>query len=283
MSAASAAFMAPEKEFAQDFLRFVNGSPSQFHAVEQAKQRLLEAGFKQISERVESDWQVAPGGKYFFTRNHSSIMAFAVGSKFQPGNGFSIIGAHTDSPVLKLKPKSKSGSAGFLQLGVQLYGGGLWGTWFDRDLSLAGKVIVRTESGFETRLVAIPRPILRIPNLAIHLNREVNEAGFAPNKESHTVPVLASVIQEQLYRSAASESTPAAAASVEEEHHPLLLKLISEQLQVSVSQLVDFELCLFDTQPAQLGGALEEFIFSRALDNLMMSFIGIRSLIDQSS
>jgi aspartyl aminopeptidase len=109
---------------AQNFIQFVNKSPSPFHAVHECRQQLLAAGYKELSEK--NQWNLKQKGKYFFTRNNSSIVAFAVGGKFKAGNGFSIIGAHTDSPCLKLKPKSKKERCKYLQVGVQLYGGGLW-------------------------------------------------------------------------------------------------------------------------------------------------------------
>ncbi|KAH7848225.1 hypothetical protein Vadar_019657 [Vaccinium darrowii] len=114
----------------------------------------------------------ATGGRCLFTRNMSCLVAFAVGEKYRGGNGFHVIAAHTDSPCLKLKPKSASSKSGYLMLNVQTYGGGLWHTWFDRDLSLAGRVIVREKDGsFSHKLIKLKRPILRVPTLAIHLDR----------------------------------------------------------------------------------------------------------------
>lgn len=124
---------------AADLVEFLNSSPTAFHAVDEAKKRLRSAGYEQVSER--EDWSLEAGKKYFFTRNHSTIVAFAIGKRYVAGNGFHIIGAHTDSPCLKLKPVSKKG--GYLEVGLQTYGGGLWHTWFDRDLTVAGRMIIR--------------------------------------------------------------------------------------------------------------------------------------------
>lgn len=148
--------------FAKEFLKFVDASPSPFHAVDQASKRLIQAGFKEILE--EQQWDLVNGGKYFYTRNKSAIMAFTVGGKYSQSNGFSIIGAHTDSPCLKVKPISKRAKFGYLQVGVEIYGGGLWHTWFDRDLSLAGRVLVQNGNQFEHRLVKIDRlfPLIKI-------------------------------------------------------------------------------------------------------------------------
>ena len=142
-----------------------------------------------------------PGGKYFFTRNMSAVCAFAVGKKHVPGSGFVIIGAHTDSPCPKLKPVSAVKKGGFLGVGVQTYGGGLWHTWFDRDLGVAGRVLVRRpdaetpgESRVSHELVKIERPVMRIPSLAIHLDRSLND-GFKVNFQQHMAPVIADAVE----------------------------------------------------------------------------------------
>ncbi|RKP38606.1 hypothetical protein BJ085DRAFT_32371 [Dimargaris cristalligena] len=330
------------RAYANQFLTFVNASPSPFHAVEACRQRLVAHGFQELKERQA--WSLEPNGKYFFTRNASSIVAFAVGGQFRPGQGVSIVAAHTDSPCLKLKPISKLDRAGYLQVGVQCYGGGLWHTWFDRDLSLAGRVMVADNAegngtSFSNRLVRIDRPILRIPNLAIHLDRSVND-GFTFNKETHLTPILATIAKRFNNPSgtAASPKSPSAARQTADtseseseametrrpshggnapgagltssssplpsssspslpppmakdiandghtakNHHPELLQLLADELQVDVQQIRDFELCLYDTQPAALGGIYEEFIYSPRLDNLMMSYTALESLINSA-
>eukprot|EP00455_Lapot_gusevi_P012781 TRINITY_DN1612_c0_g1_i2.p1 TRINITY_DN1612_c0_g1~~TRINITY_DN1612_c0_g1_i2.p1 ORF type:complete len:508 (+),score=215.78 TRINITY_DN1612_c0_g1_i2:125-1525(+) len=264
------------------FLEFVNASPSPFHAVAEATRMLEQNGFRKISEKNDEDWKVERGGKYYFTRNQSTIFAFAVGGRFAPGNGFTISASHTDSPVLRVKPRSNVKKEGFLQVGVECYGGGLWHTWFDRDLSIAGRAIVANEdnSKFESRLVRINRPVLSIPNLAIHLNRSVNDEGFKLNKETHLVPILATV-QAQLDANIAlpSESSESKQATTLSKHHPLLMHLLSQELQVDASFIRDFELSLYDTQPATVTGALNEFVCSARLDNLLMSYVSLISLI----
>lgn len=156
-----------------DMLNFLNESWTPFHATAEAKRQLLKAGFLQLKE--EQEWAVQPGGRYFFTRNMSSIFAFAIGQKYEVGNGFHVVAAHTDSPCPKLKPVSAAAKAGFLNVGVQTYGSGLWHTWFDRDLSVAGRVLLRKENGSVVQeLLKVERPIMRIPTLAIHLDRYVS-------------------------------------------------------------------------------------------------------------
>jgi len=277
-----------EKQNADDFISFVNRCASQFHAVEEVSKRLLKSGFKKLQEKRDQDFEsLQPQGRYFFTRNQSTIVAFVVGGKYKPGvGGFTILAAHTDSPVLKVKPISKCTKHDFHQIGVEPYGGGLWYTWFDRDLSLAGRVIVsKPDNTYESQLVRIDRPLLRIPSLAIHLNREVNTAGFQFNLQTNLVPILSSAIKADLEKPVKKEQKKEEekeemGESFADNQTPLLLDLLASQLNVRVGDIQHFELSLFDTQPACLGGLLNEFIFSRGLDNLMMSYVSLRSLVD---
>ena len=168
-------------EAARGLIDFIDNCPTPFHAVDESIKKLMGRGFKRLSE--SNLWELAPGECYFTTRNESSIVAFRIGKKAPQDAGFKIIGAHTDSPNLKLKPNSVYEKSGYLQLGVEVYGGALLSTWTDRDLSLAGRVIFR--EGLEqlkTKLIKIDKPLLRVPQLAIHLNRQVNEKGLILNK-----------------------------------------------------------------------------------------------------
>ncbi|KAL1915556.1 uncharacterized protein VTP21DRAFT_6680 [Calcarisporiella thermophila] len=264
---------SPPKE-AQEFVNFVTNSPSPFHAVEESCKRLRAAGFQELKER--DAWKVQPNGKYYFTRNRSSVVAFAVGGNYAPGNGFTILGAHTDSPCLKVKPVSKRESMDYLQVGVELYGGGIWHSWFDRDLSVAGRVLVQqNDNTFKHTLVKIDRPLLRIPTLAIHLDRTVNE-GFKFNTETQLLPIIATTMKGLL------ESEPNNDKAKAEKHHPLLISILAEEIGCNLNQIKDFELCLYDTQPPCIGGAANEFIFSPRLDNLNMSYCSLMALINSS-
>ncbi|KAK8690829.1 hypothetical protein V6N13_074355 [Hibiscus sabdariffa] len=266
-----------------DFIAFLNASPTAFHAVDEAKKRLQKIGYEQVLER--EDWKLEAGKRYFFTRNHSTIVAFAIGKKYVAGNGFHIVGAHTDSPCLKLKPVSEVKKAGYLEVGVQTYGGGLWHTWFDRDLTIAGRVMTKEEKGgsvsYSHQLVKIEEPIMRIPTLAIHLDRGVND-GFKVNTQSHLVPVLATSIKGELNK-AVAENGPADKTMNKSRHHTLLLQIIANKLGCQPDQICDFELQACDTQPSIVAGAAKEFIFSGRLDNLCMSFCSLKALIDATS
>ncbi|KAF2274610.1 aspartyl aminopeptidase [Westerdykella ornata] len=272
---------------AEDFLSFVNASPTPFHAVKSARERLEKAGFKQIKERDSWSSTLQPGGKYFLTRNGSSIVAFAIGKKWKPGNPVAMIGAHTDSPCLRIKPVSKRQNDGFLQVAVETYGGGLWHTWFDRDLSIAGRVMVRTMSGtIEPRLVKVERPILRIPTLAIHLNRQEK---FEFNKETQLFPI-AGLAAAELNRQGKTDESKEEEKKSEgpfeplatplQRHHPYIVDIIAEEAGVEATEVVDFELLLYDTQKSVIGGLNNELIFSPRLDNLMMSYCSVEGLIN---
>ncbi|KAK6092680.1 hypothetical protein MT418_006681 [Batrachochytrium dendrobatidis] len=265
---------------AKDFLKFVDASPSPFHAVESCIARLVKAGFTELKEGdAWTTSTVLANGKYFFSRNKSAIIAFCVGGKYSPTSGFSIIGAHTDSPCLKIKPRSKREKAGCIQVGVELYGGGLWHTWFDRDLSVAGRVLVATKNtqgveSFTHALAKIDKPLLRIPTLAIHLDRSVND-GFNFNKEVQLTPILG-IAQKILEKKDDTNDVGTL-------HHPMLLKEVATNLGVQAESIRDFELCLYDTQPSSIGGANNEFIHSARLDNLMMSFCALTAIIESAN
>lgn len=285
--------MAAVDPVATELVDFLNASPTAFHAVDEAKKRLKKAGFEQVSER--EDWNLEPGKKYFFTRNYSTIVAFAIGERYVAGNGFHIIGAHTDSPCLKLKPVSKVVKGGYQEVGVQTYGGGLWHTWFDRDLTVAGRLIIKENKddsvSYTHKLVRIEEPIMRIPTLAIHLDRGVTD-GFKVNTQSHLVPVLATSVKAELQKLGeqnGSIDTKVKTDGIEShekktidnrKHHSVLLQLIADEAGCKPDEICDFELQLCDTQQSIIGGALKEFIFSGRIDNLCMSFCSLKALLD---
>jgi aspartyl aminopeptidase len=252
-----------------------------YHAVASAAALFDEAGFTKIKEREDWTSTVKPGGKYYLTRNGSSIVAFAVGAKWRPGNPIGMIGAHTDSPCLRIKPVSKKSNVGFVQVGVETYGGGIWHSWFDRDLGIAGRVLVRDgQGGFVQKLVKVDKPILRIPSLAIHLNRD---PVFNPNKETELFPI-AGLVEAQLNKGdedgkPSDEEAFQPLKDMSERHHSNVVDIVAEHAGVATSDVVDFELVLYDTQKATLGGLNDEFIFSARLDNLNMTYCSVMGLI----
>ncbi|WFD25419.1 aspartyl aminopeptidase [Malassezia nana] len=256
---------------AQRFLKYVEASPTPFHATASSVAMLEHAGFVQLHEHQSWDEKL-------YQRNQSSLVAFVIGKKYAPGHGVHMIGAHTDSPNLRVRPVSKKSKEGYLQCSVETYGGGQWHTWFDRDLSLAGRVIVAADEGprpFVSRLVHIRRPLLRVPTLAIHLNRSVNEA-FKFNQEDQLQPIFG--LAESL-----NQTVPASQAvgspTMSSKHHPALLELLATELQVPVEAIEDFELSLYDTNPPTAGGLNNEFLFTPRVDNQMSCFCATEALI----
>lgn len=281
-------------KYAQEFVNFVNVSPTPYHAVNTVKLQLLEAGFTEITER--DDWNsdgLKVGGAYFVTRNASSLIAFTIGEQFADGNGISIVGAHTDSPCLRIKPISKKTAEGFIQVGVEQYGGLIAHSWFDRDLSIAGRVFVNQDGQYVPKLIKIDKPLLRIPTLAIHLNREVNTK-FEFNKETKLVPIAGQVALDKNEKASKSESHSCAddpslqlspeqfesVQTVVSRHNKSLIELIAKELEVTVDQIEDFELVLFDHQKSTIGGLNDEFIFSPRLDNLTSCYTATVGLIE---
>lgn len=257
---------------ATKFLNFLNKNPTPYHVVESSRQMLVGNGFTEL--KMSEPWETKPGGNYFVTKNESTLIAFSIGGTYQPGNGFCIVGAHTDSPCLKLKAVTKRAKAGYLQVGVQCYGGGIWHSWFDRDLTVAGRVLIDQPNGqILHKLVHLQRPLLRVPNLAIHLDRTTNEK-FGPNKETHLQPILALAVQDQLLTDAKADKSA--------KHHSILLDLLSKELNCKPEDINDIELSLADCQQAVLGGVNEEFIFGGRLDNQVGAYCSIHSLIEAS-
>jgi aspartyl aminopeptidase len=229
-------------EAARDLCAFLDRSPTPFHAAREAASRLAAAGFREISER--DAWSISPGDRCYVIRGGSTLVAFVAGSESPATGGLRMIGAHTDSPNLRAKPNANLWRSGFQQVGVEVYGGVLHSTWLDRDLSLAGRVLCRGERGVEARLVDLGRPVARVPNLAIHLNRGVNKDGLVLNEQKHLVPILG------LGKEASLRAALGRALEIEEE------------------RILGYDLSFYDTEKAALGGLDGEFVFSARLDNL---------------
>ena len=243
---------------ALDLLDFIDASPSPWHVVETCEQRLQAAGFSPLQETER--WSLQVGDKRYVVRGGSSIIAFIVGSQPLAECGLRIIGAHTDSPGLRIKPKPAEEVGGMLRLGVEVYGGPILATFADRDLSLAGRVNVRTAHGFESRLVRFTEPLLRLPNLAIHMNREVNEGGLKFNKQTE-LPLLLGIAEDG------------------KKAKMRFRQPIADALGVEPADLLTWELNAYDTQKGALWGADREFIADSQLDNLASCHAALSALL----
>jgi aspartyl aminopeptidase len=237
----------------RDLLRFVSASPSSYHAVAELRRRLDAAGFARLDER--DTWTLTPATCAYVIRD-GSIVAFRTGRQAPAEAGFRIVGAHTDSPTFKLRPRHDVRRAGYRLAGVEGYGGLLHHTWMDRDLGVAGRLAVRTDDGgVALRLVHVDEPLLRMPSLAIHLDREVNE-GLTLNRQQHLVPLLGS------------------------DGDVDLLARVAAAADTDLTRVVGHDLVLADTQPAAVGGIEGRYVFAPRLDNLSSCHAGVCALVD---
>ncbi len=252
--------MSSKQQFNQQLLSFLQSSPTPFHAVSQMALLFEAAGFDFLDEGEH--WNLQPAGKYYTTRNGSSIIAFVVGDDGF-ANGLRMVGAHTDSPCLKVKPSPEMAVCGTLQLGLEVYGGVLLNPWFDRDLSIAGRVLYETPGGgIASVLLDFARPLLSIPSLAIHLDKEAN-TNRAVNKQMHLPAVIGTGDENSGFT-----------------FRELLQRELAEQMPgLPLRQVLDYEMSLYDTQPPALTGLDEAFIASARLDNLLSCFVGLQALL----
>lgn len=241
-----------------DLIDFIDASPSPWHAVASAEQRLQAKGFVRLEEGER--WQLAVRGRYYAVRGGASLIAFVTGSRPLAESGFRIVGAHTDSPGLRVKPQPAIAGDGLLRLGVEVYGGPILASFTDRDLSLAGRVVLRTAAGPQTRLLRFEQPLLRLPNLAIHMNREVNEQGLKLNKQTE-LPLILGQLGEQ------------------EDAEARLRALLAGAAQGEAADILSWELAVYDMQQGCLWGADQEFIASRQLDNLASCHAALAALM----
>ena len=250
-----------QQQFNQQLCEFIGASTTPFHAVGEIVRRLQGAGFVALDE--ESARELQPGGRYYITRNGSSIVAFVCGREAPPLQGLRMVGAHTDSPCLMVKPNPEKLRNGCFQLGVQVYGGALLNPWFDRDLSLAGRVSFESLDGqLRTALIDYRIPLATIPSLAIHLDRGVNDSRSI-NPQTDILPIL---FQQ-------SGEDPADFRAL------LKARLLEEHPDCAVQQVLDFELAFYDTQAPAVIGLQQQFIASARLDNLLSCYVGLQALL----
>ena len=248
------------KSFAREVIEFIDESPSTYHVVKNCSDILDENGFERIMPREK--WEIKKGGKYFLKKSSSTIIAFMVGEDFDVKNGFKIFGAHTDSPCFRIKPNPEIVTENVVRLNTEVYGGPILSTWFDRPLSIAGRVIVKGENSFFPRTVKIKidEPLLTIPNLAIHQNREVNN-GVKIDKQNDVLPVI-SLINKNF------------------EREGYLERVILEKTGIKKEDIIDFDLYLYATEKGCLLGANEEFMSSPKIDNLASVYTGLIGLLE---
>ena len=248
------------KSFAREVIEFIDESPSTYHVVKNCSDILDENGFERIMPREK--WEIKKGGKYFLKKSSSTIIAFTVGEDFDVKNGFKIFGAHTDSPCFRIKPSPEIVTENVVRLNTEVYGGPILSTWFDRPLSIAGRVIVKGENSFFPRTVKIKidEPLLTIPNLAIHQNREVNN-GVKIDKQNDVLPVI-SLINKNF------------------EREGYLERIILEKTGIKKEDIIDFDLYLYVTEKGCLLGANEEFMSSPKIDNLASVYTGLIGLLE---
>lgn len=230
---------------------FIEESPSQFHVVANERQRFLDAGFVELSEAKE--WKLELGKNYFVTRNGSSILAFRMPKAEY--KSFMIMASHSDSPSFRIKEMPEMKEGHYVKLNTEKYGGMLMAPWFDRPLSIAGRAIVKTKNGIETKLVNLDKDLCMLPSLAIHMNREAND-GYKYNAQKDMLPLV----------------------SMDENFN--LKKLVAESLSVKEDEILGSDLFLYNREPGKVWGAKDEFISIRRLDDLQCSYSSMMGLLD---
>jgi aspartyl aminopeptidase len=251
-------------ELNKGLLEFLNSSPTPFHAVVSMVKVLEAHNFTKLNEKEL--WKLASGNGYYVVRNDSSIIVFRYYPEKMQQQGLAMLGAHTDSPCLKVKPNPEIDSNGYFQLGVETYGGALLAPWFDRDLSIAGRVVyVNNDDEITSTLIDFKKAIAIIPSLAIHLNREANTANHI-NKQTHLPPIL--------MQTDSSQKT-----SLRE----LLKKELADNGSGDCKKILDYELSFYGTEQAAIIGLKDEFIASARLDNLLSCYLGLQAIIKADS
>ncbi len=249
------------EKYVNGLLEFMDSSVCNFCAVNSIKNILNNNGFKEL--RLNDAWKLVTGGKYYTTKNDTAVFAFSIGSESAAETGFKIIAAHSDSPCFRIKPNAEIKSEkGIVKLNTEVYGGPILYTWFDRPLSVAGRIVLKGKDALHpvTKIIKIDRSILIIPHLAIHFNRAVNE-GNPLSKQKDMLPVLG------IFNDAAEKDN-------------ILLNTVAKELDVAISDILDFDLMVYDVQKANLVGMHNEFVSSGRLDDLSMAHAALTAMVE---
>jgi len=277
-----------EPRFNQDFFQFLEASPTPFHAVAHMAAKLREAGFQQLFET--DAWNLESGNAYFVIRDNGALAAFTLAAGNMQDQGFRFLGAHTDSPSLQIKPLAGKTSHSYFQLGVEVYGGPLLSTWFDRDISIAGRVVcATTDNQLVTLLIDFKRPVAIIPSLAIHFDRDANN-GHAIQKQNELAPILCQISGDESLTSMNGISASHSSFSCQENNKTSCKALnfssiLAEQInreypEYKTAAIMGFDLFCHDCQPPSFLGINNEFITGGRLDNLLSCFAGYTAMIE---
>lgn len=251
------------KEITQLFSYLENGT-SAFHVINHSKEVLLDAGFVEL--KLKDTWNLEKGGKYFCCPFDTTLYAFTIGKDCDLSNGIHIGGAHTDFPAIKVKPNPEIFNHGYMQLNTEVYGGPILNTFFDRPLSLAGKVVTRGERYDKpvSHFIDLKRPALYLPNLAIHMNREINDKGAPIDNQKHLLPMLGTVNDEL------NKDTT-------------IMDLLAAELNIDAKDILDYDLCIYNLDQPKLVGIQEEFISAPRLDDITSVCALIYGLIESDN
>ena len=253
--------MTPQNQI-QNLLNFIDTSPSPWHVVNTAEALLKPFQFIKLDETTR--WQLEPSGRYYVVRDDSSIILFVLGTKPLLETGFRLVGAHTDSPGLRVKPNAANGKDGLLRLGVEIYGSPILATFTDRDLSLAGRICFKNDQGqITSQLIKFDTPLLRLPNLAIHMNRNVNEEGLKLHKQNELPLILSALSEQQL-------------------PPDYFLSLLQQQSAIDSERILSWDMAVYDTQKGAIWGAQKEFYSDSQLDNLASCHAALQALLDDA-
>lgn len=249
-----------EEQYKKEFFNYIMKSVSPFHAVKESEEMLRQAGF--IKLEMNQSWSLQKGNGYYLSYHDSALFAFKIGNSFNYRQGLRIAAAHVDSPCVRVKPHAEMNEEGYQRLNVEMYGGAILNTWLDRPLSIAGRVAVRSDDLFhpDMHLIDFERPIVTIPNIAIHINRDLNK-GVELNKQTDMIPIVG--------------------MDREKKETEFLLDALADKLEAEKTDILDYELCIYNADEPQTIGLHEDFISGPRLDNLVSAYAVLQAILSE--